>query len=47
MAGEGSESFRNGGWGWVLKMRVVFEKGGGGLNPSTNCGFSDEVKLLP
>ena len=46
MAGEGSEIFRNGGWGWVLKMRVVFEKGGG-LNPSTNCGFSDEVKLLP
>ena len=47
MAGGGSEIFRNGDWGWRLvpKMRVVFEMGG--LKPSTNYGFSEEVKLLP
>ena len=41
MAGEGSEIFRNGGWGWVLKMRVVFEKGGGGgvLTPLQTVGL--------
>ena len=39
MAGEGSEIFRNGAWGWVLKMRVVFEKGGGVLTPLQTVGL--------